>query len=78
MAIIKINTSAEEQHQVLEALKHYKGKTVPVTQIEDRAGINKNRVRYILVDLIDSEKIKKVPTKSFNEHYNRYRYDICE
>lgn len=76
MATFHINTTEQEQKEVLDVLKNLQGKTVPVSKIADLAGMNQNRVRYVLIDLIDANKIKKVATKAFNAHYVRYKYDI--
>lgn len=76
MAKIIINTSLDEQNKVLKALTFFNGKTVSVSAIADKAGLNQNRVRYIITDLEELNKVKKVPTKSFNRHYVRYRYEV--
>lgn len=76
MATISINTTAEEQSKILDVLKKLHGETVPVSKIADIAGMNQNRVRYIITDLVDAGKIKKVPTKAFNAHYVRYKYEV--
>lgn len=76
MAQINIETTADEQSRVLEAIKKLVGKTVAVSAIAREAGMNQNRVRYVIVDLEAAGKIKRVPTKAFNEHYIRYRYEV--
>lgn len=78
MAKIEIITTPEEQELVLEALKKFEGTTVPVTTIAKQANLKQNRVRYVLVDLEDAGKIRRVPTKAFNSHYIRYKYDIVK
>jgi predicted Rossmann fold nucleotide-binding protein DprA/Smf involved in DNA uptake len=78
MAIIRITTTDEDRQKVLEILRKTQGQTVPVSKIAELSGLNASRVRYCLVDLEDEGKIKKVPTKAFNKHYVRYRYDIAE
>lgn len=76
MAIFTITTTLEEQQQVIEALKNLQGQTVPVSKVAQVAGMNPNRVRYILVDLEDAGRIKRIPTKAFNKHYVRYMYEV--
>lgn len=76
MAQINITTTEDEQSRVLEAIKRLSGKTVAVSAIAKEAGMNQNRVRYVITDLEEASKIKRVPTKSFNEHYIRYKYEV--
>ena len=76
MAQINITTTEEEQNCVLEAIKKLSGKTVAVSTIAKEAGMNQNRVRYVVSDLEEAGKIKRVPTKAFNEHYIRYKYEV--
>lgn len=78
MAQIEIRTTKEEQQQVLQAIKQCEGKTVSVAAIARLAKLNPNRVRFIIMDLIESNKVKRVPTKAFNKHYIRYKYEIIE
>lgn len=76
MARIEIKTTKEEQQQVLQAIKQCEGKTISVVAIARLAKLNPNRVRFIIIDLIESNKVKRIPTKAFNEHYIRYRYEV--
>ena len=76
MAQINITTTESEQNCVLEAIRKLSGKTVAVSAIAKEAGMNQNRVRYVVSDLEEAGKIKRVPTKAFNEHYIRYRYEV--
>ncbi len=76
MAQISITTTEDEQSRVLEAIKRLSGKTVAVSAIAKEAGMNQNRVRYVITDLEEASKIKRIPTKAFNEHYIRYRYEV--
>ena len=75
MAKIEIKTTKEEQQQVLQAIKQCEGKTISVASIAKLAGLNPNRVRFIIMDLIENNKIKRIPTKAFNKHYIRYKYE---
>lgn len=76
MAKILIQTTAEEQQVVLEAIRKLEGKTVAVTAIATKAGISPNRARYVIADLEEAGKVKRIPTKAFNPHYIRYRYEV--
>lgn len=76
MAHIIITTTAEEHTKVLSALKDLEGKTVSVSEIAKKAGMNPNRVRYVILDLVDAGKILRIPTKAFNKHYVRYKYEV--
>ena len=78
MALITINTTPEEHEQVLSALKELVDKTVAVSEIARKAGMNPNRVRYVITDLEDAGKIRRIPTKAFNKHYVRYKYEIVQ
>jgi len=76
MAQINITTTPDEQAKVLEVIKKLHGQSVPVTTIASKAGLNPNRVRYIIADLVEANKIRRVPTKAFNAHYIRYKYEL--
>lgn len=76
MAQINITTTEDEQSRVLEAIKRLSGKTVAVSAIAKEAGMNQNRARYVITDLEEASKVKRVPTKAFNEHYIRYKYEV--
>jgi DNA-binding IclR family transcriptional regulator len=76
MAKIEIVTTQEEQDQVLEALKKLSGQTVAVSTIASAAGMKQNRVRYVITDLVEAGKVERIPTKAFNEHYIRYKYEV--
>ena len=78
MALIIINTTPEEHEQVLSALKELVDKTVAVSEIARKAGMNPNRVRYVISDLVDAGRILRIPTKAFNKHYVRYKYEITQ
>ena len=73
MAQINIVTTPEEQEIVLKAIATLSGQTVAVSDIAKKAGINQNRVRYVITDLEEAGKIKRIPTKAFNKHYIRYK-----
>lgn len=78
MAQINIVTTPEEQEIVLKAIATLSGQTVAVavSDIAKKAGLNQNRVRYVITDLEEAGKIKRIPTKAFNKHYIRYSYEV--
>lgn len=76
MAQITIVTTPSEQEAVLKAVSKLSGKTIAVSAIATEAGLNQNRVRYVITDLEAAGKIRRVPTKAFNEHYIRYMYEV--
>jgi len=78
MAQINIITTADEREKVLNALKELVDKTVAVSEIAKKAGMNPNRVRYVVTDLEEAGKIRRIPTKAFNKHYVRYKYEIVQ
>ena len=78
MANIVIKTTVEEQNKVLKALKELKEAQVSVSAIATYAGLKQSRVRYAIIDLLDADKIERVPVKAFNKHYIRYGYKVKE
>ena len=78
MAHIIITTTAEEHTKVLSAFKYLEGKTVAVSEIARKVGMNHNRGRYVISDLVDAGRILRIPTKAFNKHYVRYKYEVVK
>lgn len=78
MAKITVETSAEEQEKVMQAIKELNEQVVPVSTIAKHAGLKESRTRYVLMDLIDQGRIERVPHKAFNKHYVRYKYRIIK
>lgn len=78
MATIKIETTAEEQQQVLAAIEKHVNEVIAVSKIAQTAKLNQNRVRFIIADLIDLNKVKRIPVKAFNARYIRYKYKLVE
>jgi len=78
VAKIEIKTTKEEQQQILQVIKQCEGRTISVASIARLAELNPNRVRFIIMDLVENNKIKRIPTKAFNKHYIRYKYEIIE
>lgn len=76
MAQININTTADEQEKVLQVLVNLSEQTIAMSAIAKLAKMNPNRVRYVITDLEEAGKIKRIPTRIFNEHYIRYKYEV--
>lgn len=77
-----IDTTEEEQNKVYDAISLLNksmsaGTPMALSTISLKAGINPNRVRYILDDLVAAGRVKKIPVKAFNRHYIRYTYELC-
>lgn len=78
MAVIQILTTPEEQRKVLEAISRLEGQTVAYSAIAKEAGVPDNRVRYIITDLLETNKIKRETTKAMSKHYVRYKYGVVK
>lgn len=76
MAKFTIETTQEEQEAVLKAIKTFEGVTVSMRALAAEAKMPQSRARYAVLDLIEANKVARVPTKAFNEHYVRYTYKI--
>lgn len=76
MATINVKIFPEEKKQLLQVIRRNKGKTVSVAKLAQEAGQNPNRARFVLDELIEEGKVKKVPTKKFNNRYVRYSYEV--
>lgn len=49
-----------------------------VAKIAKDAGINPNRARFIMEELIQDGKVVKVLAKKYNERFLRYRYEVTK
>jgi ribosomal protein L19E len=78
MAIIEIKTTQDEQRKVLDAIAKLEGQTVALSKIAEVAKIPENRTRYVITDLLDAGKIKRIATKTMSKHYVRYRYELVK
>ena len=74
MPQITIETTAEEQDAVYEAIKRLEGQIVPVRVIAEESGIPQSRARYALADLLESKRVIREAHRQFNKHYVRYSY----
>jgi DNA-binding Lrp family transcriptional regulator len=78
MAQIIIKTTTEEQKRVIDVLRRHGDAAIPMSEIAKLAKIKPNRVRYIISDLCEAGRLKRVPTKAFNAHYVRYGYIVID
>ena len=61
---------------MLKVLKQVEGLTVAVSRLAEMADMSQSRVRYAILDLLEANKIQKIPTKAVNKHYVRYTYKV--
>lgn len=78
MANINIKIHEHEKQAILKVLKKKQGVTISVSKIGELAKINPNRARFIIEDLIEEGRLKRIPTKKFNEKYIRYSYEVLK
>ena len=76
MASINIVIHEHEKQAILKVLRKKQGVTISVSKIGELAKINPNRARFIIEDLIEEGRLKRIPTKKFNERYIRYSYEV--
>mgnify|MGYP001302958823 CR=1 FL=1 len=76
MAKINIHTTKDEQDLVLIALGGFKDKVVSTYTISKLVGLSPSKVRYVIMDLEEAGKVRRIPVKAFNKHYIRYKYEI--
>ena len=76
MAQITISTTEEEQEKVLKAIEETNGAVTPVSSLASLAGLSQSRTRYVIMDLLDQDRIVRTPHKNFNKHYCRYSYTV--
>lgn len=78
MASINIVIHEHEKLAVLNVIKKKQNITISVSKIAEAAKLNPNRTRFIIEDLIEEGRLKRIPTKQFNERYIRYSYEVVE
>lgn len=76
MANITVKISEAEKKVMLKTIKASKGATISVAKLAREASQNPNRARFVIDELVDDGKIKRVVTKSFNARYIRYSYEV--
>lgn len=79
MAKITITISEDEKKDVIKAIKRLgKHEMLAVSKIAKEAGMNPNRVRFIIEDLVDEGRIVRHVAKSFNARWIRYKYEVIK
>jgi predicted transcriptional regulator len=78
MAVIRIDTTIEEQQLVLEVLKKHNNQVIAMSKIAKESKVSSNRIRYIISDLKDLGAIEPIVDKAFNPHYIRYKYRVLK
>lgn len=76
--MIKIKIHNHEKMALLAQISKLKGTTMSVAKLAKAAGQNPNRARFIIEELIDEGKVRKVQTKAFNDRYKRYTYEVIK
>lgn len=76
MVNVKVVIHEHEKEAMLKVIKKNKGATVSVAKLASQARFNPNRSRFIIEELLQEGKIKRVPTKAFGPRYIRYSYEI--
>lgn len=76
MPQITIETTVEEQEAMLKVIKAHDGEVLPVRVLADEAGLRQSRARYVIVDLLEADKITRQAHKAYNKHYVRYSYSV--
>lgn len=67
-------TTKEERDHLLDTVRNFHDREVAVSTLSHFSGMTQTRVRYVLDDLIAEGRIDKVPTRSINARYMRYKY----
>jgi predicted transcriptional regulator len=78
MAGMKLKIEPHEKADLKAAIKKLEGQTVAVSKIAKEAGINANRARFILEEMLEECTIKREATKAFNANYIRYKYEVIK
>ena len=76
LAQINITITEEEKEQMLKAIRQANGKTISVAKLAKSVGMNPNRARFVIEELLQENKIKRNVTKAYNRKYIRYSYEI--
>lgn len=75
MASINIIISEEEKDLFVATICKHK-ETISITKLAKEAGLNPNRARFIMEDLVDEGRVMRHVTKAFNARFIRYKYEV--
>lgn len=70
-------TNEDLQNALLDILPLFPGQ-VSVSEIAFEMNLPISCIRYSLDALIEQGRIRKIPVKSYNKCYTRYRYEVVE
>jgi len=78
LASINVKIFPEEKDAIVRVLQKHEEQTISVAAIANEADFNPNRTRFIVEELLDEGRIRKIPTKMFNARYIRYKYEVVQ
>ena len=77
MASINIKIFQHEKDALVDVIRKNK-EAISVSDLAKQAGLNPNRSRFIIEELLQEGKIKRIVVKAFNPRYIRYRYEVTK
>lgn len=76
MAIVKVEIRPEEKAAIMKAVKLANEEVSSIAKLAASVGLNPNRSRFIMEELIAEGKVEKIIHKKYNNNYVRYRYKL--
>lgn len=73
---IVIEISEQEKLEVMKLMKKFEGVPVSIAKIAESGDLNPNRTRFVVSDLVEEGRLKKILVKDYGPHYRRYAYTI--
>lgn len=73
---MKLKIYDDEKRLVRQAIKKSKGEVVSVAKLAKSVGLNSNRTRFIIDEMLEEGTIKRTVAKAYNERYIRYTYEV--
>ncbi len=72
-------TAKEERDHLYNVIAtRFNNMEVAAAKIAAAAGMSPSRIRYVVEDLVVEGRIDRVPTRSINARYMRYKYVVRE
>ncbi|MMZ45661.1 hypothetical protein D3C75_635260 [compost metagenome] len=68
--------SPEEKNELIKAIKKLEGQTVSVATIAKEAGLNANRSRFAIDEMLEEGVITRTAVKAYNKNYRRYTWKV--
>lgn len=78
MASITVKIFPEEKDKLVAIIRKHKDETISVTKLAKEAGLNPNRSRFILEELLEEGRVTREITKAFNPRFIRYKYEVVK